>query len=375
VFERFTDRGRRALVLAQEEARLLNHGFIGTEHLLLGLLHEKEGIAAQALGRFDISREAVQNAVVETVGVAANPPSGSPPFTPRTKKVLELALREALQLGHSYIGTEHLLLGIIREGEGVAAHILTDLGVGLGQLRNEVTRLMTGPRQGSEVPRSEVTTAPQCARCGASLLEEARYRMIAVPSDQGSESGETSLQVPVIYCSRCGTALGSLDLQQSPHASRAVSTLSLRPGAAAKFGQLRSRNVLPDLDQLAAQHAPSGPPPDDEAAALADIAKVFERMGERSADGAALIHVERGENLGPCGAELQRRFPQYIFEGAGKPPEKVKFLNASEAVVWMSTAVGIHEGRAVLVDGQWKVSRATFCGLAAGGGVTCPPPP
>jgi ATP-dependent Clp protease ATP-binding subunit ClpC len=124
LFERFTDRARRVLVLAQEEARLLNHSFIGTEHILLGLIHEGEGVAAKALESLGISLEAVREKVEETIGPAGTAPTGSPPFTPRAKKVLELSLREALQLGHNYIGTEHMLLGLVREGEGVAAQVL-----------------------------------------------------------------------------------------------------------------------------------------------------------------------------------------------------------------------------------------------------------
>ena len=117
-------------MLAQEEARLLNHSFIGTEHILLGLIHEGEGVAAKALESLGISLEAVREKVEETIGMAGTAPSGSPPFTPRAKKVLELSLREALQLGHSYIGTEHMLLGLVREGEGVAATVLVSLGRG-----------------------------------------------------------------------------------------------------------------------------------------------------------------------------------------------------------------------------------------------------
>ena len=126
LFERFTDRARRVLVLAQEEARLLNHSFIGTEHILLGLIHEGEGLAAKALESLGISLEAVREKVEETIGPAGSAPTGSPPFTPRAKKVLELSLREALQLGHNYIGTEHMLLGLVREGEGVAAQVLAE---------------------------------------------------------------------------------------------------------------------------------------------------------------------------------------------------------------------------------------------------------
>jgi hypothetical protein len=142
MFERFTDRARRVLVLAQEEARLLNHGFIGTEHILLGLIHEGDGIAAKALEELDISLEAVRNAVEEHIGPAETEPTGSPPFTPRAKKVLELALREALQLGHNYIGTEHILLGLVREGQGVAAQVLVGLGADLPSVRAEVLTLL-----------------------------------------------------------------------------------------------------------------------------------------------------------------------------------------------------------------------------------------
>jgi hypothetical protein len=144
MFERFTDRARRVLVLAQEEARLLDHSFIGTEHILLGLIAEGEGLAAKALESLGISLEAVRAKVDETIGPAGNKPSGSPAFTPRAKKVLELALREALQLGHNYIGTEHILLGVVREGEGVAAQVLQSLGADLDRVRRQVIKLVSG---------------------------------------------------------------------------------------------------------------------------------------------------------------------------------------------------------------------------------------
>src|SRR5579871_3325996 len=124
MFERFTDRARRVVVLAQEEARMLNHNYIGTEHILLGLIHEGEGVAAKSLESLGISLEGVRSQVEEIIGQGQQAPSGHIPFTPRAKKVLELALREALQLQHNYIGTEHILLGMIREGEGVAAKIM-----------------------------------------------------------------------------------------------------------------------------------------------------------------------------------------------------------------------------------------------------------
>ena len=149
MFERFTDRARRVIVLAQEEARMLNHNYIGTEHILLGLIHEGEGVAAKALESLDISLEGVRQQVTEIIGEGQQAPGGHIPFTPRAKKVLELSLREALQLGHNYIGTEHILLGLIREGEGVAAQVLNKLGADLNRVRQQVIQLLSG-YQGKE---------------------------------------------------------------------------------------------------------------------------------------------------------------------------------------------------------------------------------
>ena len=149
MFERFTDRARRVVVLAQEEARMLNHNYIGTEHILLGLIHEGEGVASKALESLGISLESVREQVQEIIGQGQQAPSGHIPFTPRAKKVLELSLREALQLGHNYIGTEHILLGLIREGEGVAAQVLVKLGADLNRVRQQVIQLISG-YQGKE---------------------------------------------------------------------------------------------------------------------------------------------------------------------------------------------------------------------------------
>ncbi|CAB4820989.1 MAG: AAA domain-containing protein [Actinobacteria bacterium] len=171
MFERFTDRARRVLVLAQEEARLLNHSFIGTEHILLGLIHEGEGVAAKALDSMGISLEAVREKVEETIGMTGAPPSGSPPFTPRAKKVLELSLREALQLGHSYIGTEHMLLGLVREGEGVAAQVLVSLGADLGRVRQQVIQMMSG-YQGKEAVGSTPGSSSSEPTSGSAVLDQ-----------------------------------------------------------------------------------------------------------------------------------------------------------------------------------------------------------
>jgi Clp amino terminal domain, pathogenicity island component len=144
MFERFTDRARRVVVLAQQEARMLNHNYVGTEHLLLGLIHEGQGVAARALESLGVSLEAVRQQVEEIIGQGQETLSGHIPFTPRAKKVMELSLREAQQLGHHFIGTEHILLALIREGEGVAAQVLVRLDADLNRVREQVIQLLHG---------------------------------------------------------------------------------------------------------------------------------------------------------------------------------------------------------------------------------------
>jgi ATP-dependent Clp protease ATP-binding subunit ClpC len=181
MFERFTDRARRVVVLAQEEARMLNHNYIGTEHILLGLIHEGEGVAAKALESLGIALEGVRQQVEEIIGQGQQAPSGHIPFTPRAKKVLELSLREALQLGHNYIGTEHILLGLIREGEGVAAQVLVKLGADLNRVRQQVLQLLSGyqgkePAEGASGGRGEGTPSSSLVldQFGRNLTQSAR---------------------------------------------------------------------------------------------------------------------------------------------------------------------------------------------------------
>ena len=169
MFEKFTDKARRVVVLAQEEAKLLNHNYIGTEHILLGLIHEGEGVAAKALESLGINLDAVRDQVQEIIGQGQQAPSGHIPFTPRAKKVLELSLREALQLGHSYIGTEHLLLGLIREGEGVAAQVLTRLGTDTNRVRQQVIQLLSGFQGKETVQVGGEQVAPQK---GSQILDQ-----------------------------------------------------------------------------------------------------------------------------------------------------------------------------------------------------------
>jgi ATP-dependent Clp protease ATP-binding subunit ClpC len=168
MFERFTDRARRVVVLAQEEARMLNHAHIGTEHLLLGLVHEGQGVAARALEALGISLEAVRREVEEIIGQGERPLSGHIPFTPRAKKVLELSLRESNELGHEYIGTEHILLGLVREGEGVAAQVLVKMGADLDRVRQQVIELLHSrggerPPSGRRVRARSAGDLPACS--------------------------------------------------------------------------------------------------------------------------------------------------------------------------------------------------------------------
>ena len=185
MFERFTDRARRVVVLAQEEARLLDHGWIGTEHILLGLIHEGEGVAAQVLQTMGISLEAVRDRIREAVGRGQGAPSGHIPFTPRAKKVLELGLREALALKHNYIGTEHILLGLLREGEGLAAQVLVNMGADLPTARQEVIR-MIGPLS----PKAGMRAYPDVARgiaTPAANMVAAQARRLAQGARVGSQ--------------------------------------------------------------------------------------------------------------------------------------------------------------------------------------------
>lgn len=225
MFERFTDRARRVVVLAQDEARDLGHAYIGTEHLLLGLIREGDGVAARALISLGESFDALQVQIVDAIGTGEGQPSGHIPFTPRAKKILELALRESRQLGHHYIGTEHILLGIVREAEGVAAQILLKHGLTLEVVRQSVIQILSGST--SEVVESagfrpagwiarrphgrvigpapqSAASGPKCATCGADLSKRAAYRTItALGEDVGTRD------VVVVYCTSCGTAIAA----------------------------------------------------------------------------------------------------------------------------------------------------------------------
>jgi hypothetical protein len=239
VFERFTDRARRIVVLAQEEARLLDHNYIGTEHLLLGIVHDGEGVAARSLIELGESLDGIRRRVEEIVGQGPTAPSGHIPFTPRAKKVLELALREALQLGHKFVGSEHILLGLVREGEGVAAQVLVSGGLSLEVVRQQVLRTLAGHpeselgedldilERGPEAavgwvadqprgprPRGRFLAgrrrpsnlaSPSCSWCGCDLAETAQHRTMTVPGQQG----EAAVRLTVVFCTACGETVAA----------------------------------------------------------------------------------------------------------------------------------------------------------------------
>jgi ATP-dependent Clp protease ATP-binding subunit ClpC len=185
VYEQFTEQARRAMVRAEEEARILRHNYVGTEHILLGLIHERDGIAAEALESLGISLRAVRQQIKEIIGRGQQaPPSGQIPFTPRSRKVLELALREALQLGHDYIGTEHILLGLIREGDGVAAQVLVSQGADLNQVRQQVIYLVTHQGQAAESAGDPTSLAKEVDRLTAEV-----ERLRAILREHGIDPG------------------------------------------------------------------------------------------------------------------------------------------------------------------------------------------
>jgi ATP-dependent Clp protease ATP-binding subunit ClpC len=195
MLERFTDRARRVIVLAQEEARMLKHNYIGTEHILLGLIHEGDGVAAKALVSLEISLEAVRQQVEEIIGQGQHEPSGHIPFTPRAKKVLELTKREADRLGHDYIGTEHILLGLIHEGTGVAAQVLVNLGADLNRVREQVIQLLHG-RQVTEPAPARSTTLELSLPAVQARLETIEQRLAAIEHRIGTGPGTSDLAGP-----------------------------------------------------------------------------------------------------------------------------------------------------------------------------------
>jgi hypothetical protein len=353
VFERFTDSARQVLVLAQEEARLLGHNFIGTEHLLLGILHQ-DSEAAHVLTELGASPPAVRERVEETIGLAGGRPSGSPPFTPRSKKVLELSLREALQLGHSNIDTVHILLGLVREGEGVACQVLVMLGIDLSEVRQQVIQQLAGV-EGHETPENPTpqTAPPVGARSSASVVV-CSFCGLAPPESGQLVSGDNAF-----ICENC------------------VHRWSMRLGP-------RSTSVGHTwVSRASSDSPPPGFEPEGADEKRTEIRAAFAASTTTSDDGQALPYVENGGNLGPSLALASERGRSVVPEGevAVTSADEIHFYDAERALVWFSiatdhrTLLSRHRGEAVLVDGEWKMARSSFVQLMAMAGVKCPPEP
>jgi ClpA/ClpB-like protein len=341
VFERFTDRARRVVVLAQEEARLLNHNYIGTEHLLLGLLREDEGIAAQALDALGVSTERARHEVEAIIGHGDRVPSGHVPFTPRAKKVLELSLREAIQLGHNYIGTEHILLGLVREGEGVAATVLVKLGADLERVRRQVVQLLTAHGNEPDVAQKAVHFAPAEA--------EARRQRVVIG---GPRDG----------CMFCGR-----DLYEVERAVASSTGALLCKDCAWLALQTMERAAAPTVPLQPLRMPPRvfGGAPDDDA--VAEITALFgEHWG--------VDHVEGGEALTEVGDALRARWGYRT--DVTMHVDRIRFLTPNEAAVrFVISALPEQpfDGRVRREGERWLIGRETFCQVAALGGVPCPP--
>jgi hypothetical protein len=336
MFERFTDRARRVVMLAQEESRRLNHNYIGTEHILLGLVREGEGVAAQALASLDVALDAVRSQVEEIIGYGGTAPSGHIPFTPRAKKVLELSLREALHLGHNYIGTEHILLGLVREGEGVAAQVLVKLGADLSRVHQAVVNILGGQPVGHVVAESSSfpgRARGACSFCKRGLGSVGRY--LAAPG--------------AVICERCVT-LAADELQREP--------------------EVRVLRPPPEV---------AGDPPDLDAVAVI-VSAVRAVFSEASDDGTRAAALEDGERLGPLYLQARGRSPNL---GQDYVVERVRFIRPDVADIHLVVFGGEYgtdvaatfDGPVVHLAGRWKVGRELICPMIRFAGLECPPTP
>jgi hypothetical protein len=350
VFERFTDRARRVVVLAQEESRLLNHDYIGTEHLLLGLVHEGQGIAAQALESLGISLEAVRGQVEAIIGHGVAAPSGHIPFTPRAKKVLELSLREALQLGHNYIGTEHILLGLIREGEGVAAQVLVKLGADLSSVRQQVTQLLAGASSVSGL------------RADPTVFETSR-------SSGAMFSAGPAAPVRAPRCSFCLRDLWEVDhYVVGPGATMCDVCIAAARDALDAVSQDRHLLVLPPRV--------FGTPPAQAAGVIEEIVRALNAVFGAELNEQSAPYMEDGEELVPTLLAALARFPDtHVTEAV---VERVRFSTPDEVSVGFALVLDTGErspfvGTVIRVGTQWSVTRTTVADVLRGSGVYLPP--
>jgi ATP-dependent Clp protease ATP-binding subunit ClpC len=280
MFERFTDRSRRVIALAQEEARLLNHNYIGTEHLLLGLVHEGEGVAARALESLGIGLAAVRQRVEEAVGQGEQDPAGRIPFTPRAKKVLELSRREALALGHNYVGTEHILLGLLREGEGVAARVLVQLGADLNRVRQQVIQVLAEHQEGGAARTRRAARRSRQPGPLPEILErvesiDLRLSAIGQQVGTGPETGDLDQQIAQVRRDK-EAAAGAEDYERA--AALRDQERQLLAGRAARQQEWASAHL--DLASLAGELHRLG----EEVGRLRDLLR---QQGSGPQDGAA----------------------------------------------------------------------------------------
>ena len=253
MFERFTDRARRVVVLAQEEARMLNHNYIGTEHILLGLSHEGEGVAAKALESLGISLDAVRQQVEEIIGQGQQAPSGHIPFTPRTKQVLELSRREAEQLGHNYIGTEHILLGLVREGDGVGVQVLIMLGADLNRVRQQVIQLLHGHPAEQPVSARSAAQNLRVSPAVQTRLEAVEQRLVAIEQRIGTGPDTSDLDEQIAQvCREKESAIDAQDFEQAVSLRNREKEL-LASKAARQERWAAGHPALPDLAERCQQ--------------------------------------------------------------------------------------------------------------------------
>jgi hypothetical protein len=352
VFERLTDESRQVLVAALEEARLLDHRFIGTEHILLGLIRADGSIAAQVLAELGAELPAVRERVAETIGPPGGPATGSPPFTPRAKRVLELALRELIQSGGEHIGPEYILLGLIREGEGVGAQILTSLGIGFTDVRRQIMERL------DEVQGDPTTNAP-IRRRGRTGGEGAQAQMVTCSFCGLSppESGQLVSGDNAFICENC------------------IRRWSGRLGTGTpSAGHSRVSKASPNAPT-------TGFEPEGAEASRAEIKRAFLASRVLSDDGRSVPAVEHGDDLGPTLNLANDRHGGIVADGSSVriSADEIRFSDRERAVVWFSIWTGDRRllerqrGEAVHVDGEWKMARSTFCRLMRMAGVACPP--
>jgi hypothetical protein len=350
VFERFTQQARRVLVVAQDEARLLSHHFIGTEHILLGLIRSDGSMAGRVLLDLGVDLAMVRERVEDTIGPLADSTAG-PSLTPRAKKVMELSLRESFQLGHTNIGTEHLLLGLIREGEGVGAQVLVGLGVDFDDVRQRIMQELAAVGHASP---------------------SADLRFHNVPMDDDVNRGRI---VACSFCARPPPASGQLISGNNAFiCENCIRQWSTRLGSAPRRGR-------PGWESRATSDAvePGEQPPDPDLA-RAQIEVIFTDYSALSDDGRSVIRVEKGADLGWAVAAARANRTSYLeAEIVFTVDGEILFTDPEHAAVWYSIFVNggqvlnRHRGDAVAVDGEWKMARSTFVQLMAMAGVECPP--